>query len=45
LLASEEIVGRAGGHELRRWQLGERFVLRGRSRATRIASPVQAERR
>lgn len=40
LLASEEIVRRAGGHELSRWQLGEQFLLRGRSRATRVAAPA-----
>jgi adenylate cyclase len=40
LLASEEIVRRAGGHEDGRWQLGEQFLLRGRSRATRVAAPT-----
>ena len=40
LLASEEIVRRAGEHEEGRWQLGEQFLLRGRSRATRIAAPA-----
>jgi adenylate cyclase len=40
LLASEAIVRLAGEHELERWQLGERFVLRGRSNATRIAVPA-----
>jgi adenylate cyclase len=40
LLASEEIVLRAGEHELHRWQLGEQFLLRGRSRATRVAAPT-----
>jgi adenylate cyclase len=38
LLASEEIVQRAGGSELERWQLGERLVLRGRASATRVYS-------
>jgi adenylate cyclase len=40
LLASEEIVRRAGGHEDGRWQLGEQYLLRGRSRATRVAAPT-----
>jgi adenylate cyclase len=40
LLASEEIVRRAGGHEDGRWQLGEQFLLRGRSQATRVAAPT-----
>jgi adenylate cyclase len=40
LLASEEIVRRAGGHEDGRWELGEQFLLRGRSRATRVAAPT-----
>jgi adenylate cyclase len=40
LLASEEIVRRAGGNEDGRWQLGEQFLLRGRSRATRVAAPT-----
>jgi adenylate cyclase len=40
LLASEEIVRRAGEREVSRWQLGERFMLRGRSRATRVAAPA-----
>lgn len=40
LLASEEIVQRAGERELGRWQLGEQYVLRGRSRATRVAAPT-----
>jgi adenylate cyclase len=40
LLASEEIVSRAGEREVGRWQLGEQYLLRGRSRATRIAAPT-----
>jgi adenylate cyclase len=40
LLASEEIVRRAGARELGRWQLGEQYMLRGRSRATRVAAPT-----
>jgi len=40
LLASEEIVRRAGAVELARWHLGEQFLLRGRSQATRIAAPA-----
>jgi adenylate cyclase len=40
LLASEEIVRRAGGSELERWQLGDRLVLRGRTSATRVYSSV-----
>jgi adenylate cyclase len=40
LLASEEIVRRAGRHENGRWELGEQFLLRGRSRATRVAAPT-----
>jgi adenylate cyclase len=42
LLASEEIVRRAGKGELARWRLGDPFPLRGRPGTTRIASPVQA---
>jgi class 3 adenylate cyclase len=42
LLASEEIVLRAGERELSRWRLGEPFPLRGRPGPTRVASPVGA---
>jgi adenylate cyclase len=42
LLASEEIVQRAGERELPRWRLGAPFSLRGRPGATRVASPVEA---
>lgn len=40
LLASEEIVLRAGDRELSRWRLGDSFPLRGRPSPTRVASPV-----
>jgi adenylate cyclase len=40
LLASEEIVFRAGERELGRWELGEQYLLRGRSRPTRVAAPT-----
>jgi adenylate cyclase len=40
LLASEEIILRAGEREVDRWQLGEQYLLRGRSRATRVAAPT-----
>ena len=40
VLASEAIVELAGPHEARRWQVGGASVLRGRSRATRAATPV-----
>jgi adenylate cyclase len=42
LLASEEIVLRAGDRELSRWRLGDPFPLRGRPNPTRVASPVEA---
>jgi adenylate cyclase len=42
LLASEEIVLRAGEHELSRWRLGDPFPLRGLPGPTRVASPVEA---
>jgi adenylate cyclase len=42
LLASEEIVLRAGEHELSRWRLGDPFPLRGRPGPTRVASPIEA---
>ena len=41
LLASEEIVLRAGERELSRWRLGDPFPLRGRPGPTRVASPVE----
>ncbi len=40
LLASEEIVRRAGERELERWRLGEPLLLRGRTAVTRIAAPA-----
>jgi adenylate cyclase len=40
LLASEEIVLRAGERELPRWRLGDPFPLRGRPGPTRVAWPV-----
>jgi adenylate cyclase len=40
LLASEEIVLRAGDGELSRWRVGDPFPLRGRPGPTRVASPV-----
>jgi adenylate cyclase len=40
LLASEEIVRRAGEHELERWRLGDPLLLRGRSSVTRVAAPL-----
>jgi adenylate cyclase len=40
LLASEEIVRRAGEHELPRWRLGDPLLLRGRSSVTRVAAPL-----
>jgi adenylate cyclase len=40
LLASEEIVRRAGKREAGRWKFAEPVVLRGRSAATRVAAPV-----
>jgi adenylate cyclase len=39
LLASEEIVSRAGAREAARWQLGESVTLRGRAQPTRVAIP------
>jgi adenylate cyclase len=39
LLASEEIVRRAGAPEANRWTVGEPIVLRGRQAATRVAVP------
>jgi len=39
LLASEEIVRRAGAPEANRWTVGEPIVLRGRQAATRVAAP------
>jgi adenylate cyclase len=42
LLASEEIVSRAGEGELSRWRLGNPFPLRGRPGTTRVASPAEA---
>jgi adenylate cyclase len=42
LLASEEIVRRAGEDELTRWRLGDPSPLRGRPGTTRVASPIQA---
>jgi adenylate cyclase len=42
LLASEEIVRRAGKGELARWCLGDPSPLRGLPGTTRVASPVQA---
>ncbi len=39
LLASEEIVRRAGELEVERWQLRDPLVLRGRSNVTRVAAP------
>lgn len=54
LLASEEIVSRAGAHEAGRWIVGEPVLLRGRPRPTRVAvardggsptpAPVEGER-
>ncbi len=43
LLASEEIVLRAGDRELSRWRLGDPFPLRGRPGPTRVASPVEPQ--
>ena len=40
LLASEEIVRRAGERELERWRLGDPLLLRGRSSVTRVAAPL-----
>jgi adenylate cyclase len=40
LLASEEIVRRAGEHELDRWRLGDPLLLRGRASVTRVAAPL-----
>jgi adenylate cyclase len=40
VLASESILRRASEREVRRWELGEPIVLRGRTHATRVAAPA-----
>jgi adenylate cyclase len=40
VLASADIVERAGAHEATHWELGDPVTLRGRTHQTRLASPV-----
>jgi adenylate cyclase len=42
ILASAEILERAGTEESRHWELGDAVTLRGRTEETRLASPVEA---